>query len=442
MMNMNDMVQELAQLQQQLLYLGNNPHGQAQVNARINEVQNAIRFAQQQQQQMAYQAQQPPMYPPPQPQMAYQAQQQPMAYQQQNQQQVPQPFNPMMAQQGDQAIDTSISKNSRFNKPNHNRINRHVVEQDKPKDNNNMSCYQQQEVAAQKPKKPMSGSEFPLLLANGLVTKIKDLGDYFEYEIVGNSDMKYSDDIFSISPDDETPVIAKRSKYTTMLYHCLKEHKQNVIYEPKTYFTTAEKIAFDADDFINQFTMVMSLEELAALLKSRANSLFVNILNKKLTKLVNTMLKYSAMVKTDIDNFKDDITELSRTFVPELQEVQLRKRFASALDKTMATIKTWDIKYEESDGVTIWELSQPKPTLYTIDKNYVEDLIDNTETEPIKVVTTDSHAGFYNLLYEAEKMLSETNEFYLSHFKQNGDVQEYVVNKTYTGLYTIRKELT
>ena len=433
MMNVNDMVQELSGLQQQLLYLGNNPQAQAQVNARINELQNGIRYMQQQQQQQQMGYQQQGYQQQQQPVMAYQQQQQP-AYQQQPQQ----PFNPMMNMSNNQSIDTSISKNSRFTRHNTKRMEQHTITPPQAQE----QVYQQPEPPAPSniPKKPQPGNEFPFLLANGLETEIKDLGDYFEYEIIGNSDMIYSKDVTVIDEKSITPKLTSKDVYTTMLFHCLKEHKQSAIYRADTNFSIAEKIAFDAGEFVKQFSEIDTLEELAALLKSKPSSLFINIFNKKLTKLINDALRYVAVAKQDIDDFIGDISELTKLFIPEIKEVKLRKRFMLALSSCIATVKSWDIHFEESENIITWELTQPKPVLYTIDKNYIEDMIDGMESNDVLAVTPDAHHDLYELLGEVHKTLHTRGEFVVGHINKDGTAREYKVNKTYKGLYIIRKE--
>ena len=429
-MTPNAIVQEIGQLQQQLLYTNGNVQMQQQINNRINELNGYLRQIQNQNQVPQFQQNQmqQPQYNP---QQAYPQMQQP-SFQQQSYQQ---PFRQGYGTPVNDSTNTTITENSRYANRNTSRLEKYSVP------NQNQAPEPQQPIV-EKPKIPLAGNEFPFLLANGLTAAIKQMGDYFEYEVKGTAEDVYSTNLAVVTDESETPELASTDEYGTIRYHCLKNNTTNGLSSTLEYVNVSERKSFDPESFAKEFNEAKSLEEVSRLLRQNKDSRIVNIINKRLTNLVNENLHFNAIVTMSmfVDNFKEDINELNEVVIPEIQEVETRKRCMKAVSRSEAVVKSWQLTYEVDDNFVVWELTIPKNILYTSNKYYVEDIRDNLTLNTIVYVTPTSHEELFNLLEQAYDAVGQLGDVILSHITEDGSVVEYRTSRTYKNIFTVRKE--
>jgi len=292
---------------------------------------------------------------------------------------------------------------------------------------------------------PVEGSEYPIFLADGLKTVKKDLGKYFEYEVVGNetsSDMYTQDIVLLNLADDKTidpPELVKFDMYGLMRYFCCVQGTNNAIYHTEKHQSIVTKADIEPDVFIKAFKATNKLQDYVILFKQYSNSTIVKILNRQLLTMVNKYLKYTP-TNIYLEKF-NDVNELITETIPAINNTKQRQAIIKTIAKIEDMLQGMNIIFEKDDKCIVWDIEHGITILCTDNRYYAADLERNCKSGA-RTVTPSSHEELYLMISDMMKVQDELDhdcETELAVADSDGSIIKYSIYKTMSNNFIITK---
>lgn len=406
---------------------GYHPTHQPPVYVQQQQGQPGYGYPQQPQQFAQRQHQGQPMYPP-QGQPMYPPQGQPMYPQmQQGQPMYPPQGQPMFANRPMNAFGVPQQDQTQPNMAANTRYG-----------GNNKPQEQQQYVTTEveapivkveKEQIPLTGNEYPFLLANNLTLEKQNLGGYFKYIIKGNimdnkevslKIMDVSDEDMVLSQDAICDGFNKSSSVINLKIKAIEENVDN--YATEVTNLTEHIIGAETDPliYVNMVNKAGNLLELSSLLNleilntsNQYTSKFLKELDMMLTTKVNDVFKYTLGSSMSLDSFVNDMAELAQYVETGMNDAELATKYKYMLNKLFESLKA-DVKDTEGlfsdvdiEGATKVKITYipSKVTICNITSPTITMPLDNIELGEVLAVNEISHPVLYKLI---DKIFNET----------------------------------
>jgi len=182
-------------------------------------------------------------------------------------------------------------------------------------------------------RKPLKGSEFPLLVDDGIEVIVGEVGEYFQYIVQGEGKMKSIDvKVLGANPvigkDSDLLMLAVKNKVNTYVTDgTLSEEIPVVCNQKIDGHVIANILSADNGD------VVAIGKKLSEAMGDEDNYTLYKVLDGMLTRLVNDILKCVIGSDISIDSFIDDIEELAYDYIPKLQDTEFKTQWGISIDK-------------------------------------------------------------------------------------------------------------